>query len=163
MKYSKSLYSFSSPLMLTLFIICTGCPGGGGTATGTTTAGNSVSANGKVSMTVAANPVTVRNSTTRSVTATITNLQLDGVTWQPAIDAKVVFRITPYPGNTCGNLVVPTTVQTDANGVATVTFKASNSPITPSVDTCYVWVVAERTFTVGTDANVSDSITLKIY
>ena len=159
MKYSKSLHLFATFILPAVQILLSGCPGG----SGTTTAGNAVSANGKVSMTVAANPMVIMTNKTTTVTATVTNLQRDGITWQPAIDARVLFTLRPYPGNNCGSLTGPTTVQTNASGVATVTFKASNAPITTSVDTCYVYVIASRTFSVGTDANVSDSITLKIY
>ena len=157
MKHAKSIYNVSALILLPWLVATTGCQ-----CSGTTTAGNTVSANGKWSMTVAANPVVVRTNTTTTVTATVTNLQPDGVTWQPAIGARVVFSLTPYPNNDCGSLVPPVDVQTDASGVATVKFKASNAPTTPSADTCYVYVVAKRTFTLDTASNVSDSITLKI-
>ncbi len=157
MKQVKFIFNIFTIILPAWLIIITCCQ-----CRGTTTAGNTVSANGKVSMTVAANPVVVRVNSTTNVTATVTNLQPDGVTWQPAIGARVVFSLTKYPGNDCGNLVPPLEVQTDANGVATIKFKASNAPTTPSADTCYVYVVAKRTFSLDTLSNVSDSITLKI-
>jgi hypothetical protein len=159
MKHSTFSSIFPAQLMLVFIIVCAGCKCG----SGTTTPGNSVSANGKVSMTVSANPVIVNTNGTTTVTANVTNLQLDGVTWQPANGARVVFRLRLYPGHACGGLVGVKTIQTDANGDASITFKASNAPTTSGGDTCFVWVVADRTFTVGTDSNVSDSVTLKIY
>lgn len=159
MKHSVFNHGYAFRFML-FFIICAGCNCGG---SGTTTPGHSVSKDGKYSMTVSANPVKVKTNTKTVVTATVTKLQADGVTWQPVYDAKVAFRITLYPNNACGDLEGVKTVQTDANGDAKINFKASNAPTTPGVDTCYVWVAADRNFTQGTDSNVSDSVTLKIY
>lgn len=160
MKHSTFNYSFFLQLTMLFCIICIGC---GKCGSGTTTPGNSVSPNGKYSMTVSANPVKVPTNTKTTVTATVTRLQPDGVTWQPVFDARVVFRITLYPNNNCGDLEGVKTIQTDASGNASIKFKASNSPVAPGADTCYVWVVADRTFSQDTDSNVSDSVTLKIH
>lgn len=157
MKHSTVSQATTVASILLLFMAC-GCNCG----SGTTTAGNSVSIDGRYSMTVSANPQKLRTNAKSVITAHLLKIQADGVTWQPVLDAKITFRVVPYPNHACGDLEGNLNVQTDAAGDAKIKYKASNAPTTPG-DTCYVWVVADRKFTQGTDSNVSDSITMKIY